>query len=110
MLGLGRTSPSFSDIAFSTHLQVWQLKSAVARAALLALTVEPGWKGHEVLYLVAPTSKAQGDERATSLILKGRYHPTASIKEGWIEEKGEWAGAFDCAKAERALGWRHDEC
>jgi hypothetical protein len=71
-----------------------------------------GWTGHEIFYIVAPTTKADGYEEATSKKLAELYHPTTKIREGWFDEKQqdgeEWKSFFDTSKAERILGWKHD--
>lgn len=73
---------------------------AAAWACLLALTAE--FKGHEVLYIVAPTTMMT----TPSLELKQRYFPDAELR-------GDLSGTngfFSCARAERILGWRHEDC
>lgn len=82
---------------------------AVARACLLGLTSE-GWTGAEAFYIVAPTTKMheeKGDAEPSTLENLKKYHPQAKIKPGWYEEH-RGRGLFDCSKAERMLGWKHD--
>lgn len=71
---------------------------AAARACLLALTAD--FTGHEAFYIVAPRTTTDVD----SVELAREFYPDTPIT-------GELAGNqgfFDCAKAERLLGWKHD--
>lgn len=80
--------------------QLWgytRLESA-ARAFLLALTAE--FKGHEVFFIVAPDTMVN----TPSMELKELHFPNVSLHE---EMEGN-QGFFNCRKAERLLGWRHD--
>jgi UDP-glucose 4-epimerase len=77
----------------------YTLFAAAARACLLALTV--GFTGHEVFYVVAPDTLA---DTPTAELCR-RFYPDVPIR-------GELRGSqalYDCGKAERWLGWRHDE-
>ncbi|HEX2911592.1 MAG TPA: NAD(P)-dependent oxidoreductase [Chloroflexia bacterium] len=72
---------------------------AVARAALLALSAD--FKGHEVFFIVAPvTTMSQ-----LSLELKQEYYPDVPVQGDLSGNRG----FFNCNKAERLLGWKHDE-
>jgi UDP-glucose 4-epimerase len=77
----------------------WVRDTALPRACLLALTAP--YRGHEVFYIVAPDTAvdAPTDE------LCRRFYPDVPRR---AELHGN-QGLFDCAKAERLLGWRHDE-
>lgn len=72
---------------------------AAARACLLSLTAD--FKGHEVFYIVAP--------------ITGLKKPTMELCQEFFPDvpvKGDLSGNrsfFDCSKAERLLGWKHDE-
>ena len=66
--------------------------------SLLALTAD--FKGHEVFYIVAPTTVTD----TPSLELKQKYFPDLPLRG---ELRGN-QGFFDCGKAERLLGWAHD--
>ncbi len=73
--------------------------AASARACLLALTA--GFKGHEVFYVVAP----QTTSSLPSLELREKHYPDVPVR-------GDLNGHhsfFDCRKAERMLGWKHDQ-
>jgi hypothetical protein len=60
-----------------------------------------GWTtGHEVFFLVSPKSS----EDKTFETLRHRAYPDVLVKEG-----GPWTGFFDCSKAERILGWKHQD-
>jgi UDP-glucose 4-epimerase len=71
---------------------------ACARASLLGVTAE--FTGHEVFFIVAPDTMMD----APTLELAEQHFPEVPIR-------GELTGRrsfFDCSKAERLLGWRHD--
>lgn len=72
---------------------------AAARACLLALTAD--FKGHEVFYIVAPDT---GMDR-TSLELWLEFFPDVLIQGDLSGNRG----FFNCSKAERLLGWKHEE-
>ncbi len=75
------------------------LLDAAARACLLALTADFG--GHEVFYIVAPHTVVD----TPSLALKERFFPDVPLR-GDLPGR---SGFFNCEKATRLLGWRHDE-
>lgn len=80
------------------HLWGYALYGPAARACLLGL--EADFRGHEVFYIVAPDTTND----IPSLELARRWHPDVPIR-------GDLSGNrsfFDCSKAERLLGWRHD--
>ncbi len=81
------------------HLWGYTLRSAAARACLLALDVS--WRGHEVCYVVAPDTGLD----IPSMELYRRHYPRVPLRAALPGNRG----FFDCAKAERLLGWRHDE-
>jgi UDP-glucose 4-epimerase len=84
--------------ALAKHLWGYTTFDAAARACLLALTAS--YKGHEVFYIIGPTTTT--DE--SSLDLARRFFPEVPIR-------GDLSGNrsfFDCSKAERLLGWKHD--
>jgi nucleoside-diphosphate-sugar epimerase len=72
---------------------------STARACLLSL--EATYRGHEVFYIVAPDTVM--DE--PSLQLASEYYPNVPIRGDLSGRRG----FYNCAKAERLLGWRHDE-
>lgn len=71
---------------------------AAARACLLALTAP--FSGHERFYVVAEDthSPVSSDE------LHRRFYPDVPLRAPVDGHRG----FFDCRKAERVLGWRHD--
>ena len=81
------------------HLWAYILLSEACRACLLAVTAP--FTGHQALYIVAPRTVAE----APSLELARRYYPNTPIRG---ELSGQ-AGFFNCARAERVLGWRHED-
>lgn len=72
---------------------------AAARACLLSITA--GFKGHEVFCIVAPDTVAD----RSSLELRQDFFPDVPVR-------GDLSGHrsfYNCAKAERLLGWKHDQ-
>ncbi len=81
------------------HLWAYTLLSEANRAILLSLTA--AFKGHEVFYIVAPrTMMAE-----PSLELARQHYPNTPLRGDLAQN----AGFFNCAKAERLLGWKHKE-
>lgn len=79
------------------HLWAYTLFEPAARACLLSL--EAGFKGHEVFYVVAPDTTID----TPSIELAAKYFPDVPIR-------GDLSGNrafFSSAKAERLLGWKH---
>lgn len=72
--------------------------AACARASLLSLTA--AFSGHEVLYIVAPDTMLD----VPSLELAQELYPNVPVT-GDLSGR---TGFFNCAKAERVLGWKHD--
>jgi UDP-glucose 4-epimerase len=72
---------------------------AASRACLLSLTAE--FAGHEVFYIVAPQTAVS----ELSLDLVRTHYPNTTVR-GDLSGHG---GFFNCAKAERLLGWRHED-
>ncbi|MCA9986614.1 MAG: NAD(P)-dependent oxidoreductase [Anaerolineales bacterium] len=81
------------------HMWAYTLFSAAARAILLTLTAD--YSGHEAFYIVAPRTAVEEE----SMALIERYYPDIEIRK---DMSGQ-AGFFDCSKAERLLGWRHED-
>jgi UDP-glucose 4-epimerase len=81
------------------HLWAYTASAAASRACLLAVGAE--FRGHERFYIVAPRTVV--DE--PSVELARRHFPETPIRG---ELSGN-AGFFSCTKAERMLGWRHDD-
>lgn len=91
----GENGPS----VFSKGLWGYVRSDATARACLLGLT--PKFTGHEAFYITAPDTCL--DE--PSLELAQRFFPHVPVR-------GDLSGTrsfFACAKAERLLGWKHEE-
>jgi nucleoside-diphosphate-sugar epimerase len=72
---------------------------AAARACLLALTA--GYRGHEAFYIVAPDTVVD----VPSLELAQQFFPDVPLRG----DLGGRRGFYNCEKAERLLGWKHDE-
>lgn len=74
-------------------------RRAAARAFLLALTAD--FSGHEVFFIVAPETLTA----VPSPTLKEQFYPDVPLRGSLTGNQG----FFNCAKAERLLGWRHEE-
>lgn len=86
------------DSLQAKHLWAWTHRSAAARACLLGVTAD--FRGHEVFFIVAPTTVVS----TPSLELVQRFYPGLPVR-------GDLSGTrsfFDSSKAERLLGWNHD--
>jgi UDP-glucose 4-epimerase len=88
-----------SDDSVVRHLWGYVTYEAAARACLRGIATDLG--GHEVFYVVAPRTTTE----TTSRDLAGTHYPDVPIRG----ELDGHQGFFDCTKAERMLGWRHDE-
>ena len=86
------------DIAIR-HLWAYTLLGEASRAFLLSITAD--FTGHEVFYIVAPHSASSG----LSTELARQHYPHTEIRG----EFSNRTGFFNCAKAERLLGWKHQE-
>lgn len=81
------------------HLWAYSLLDETSRAMLLSISAD--FTGHEVFYIVAPhTASAQ-----PSLELARQYYPQVEIR-GDLSSR---TGFFNCTKATRLLGWKHQE-
>jgi UDP-glucose 4-epimerase len=81
------------------HLWAYTLFSAASEACLLSLTAD--FTGHEALYIVAPRTAVS----TLSVDLANTYYPDTPIR-GDLSEN---CGFFDSSKAERILGWKHED-
>ena len=81
--------------------QLWGYTNiqAAAQACLLSLTAD--FTGHEVFYIVAPKTMMT----TPSQELKRQYFPDVALRS----DLNNTTGFFNCAKAERLLGWQHDQ-
>jgi UDP-glucose 4-epimerase len=93
------TFASYSPPIAARHLWAYTLLSAASRACLLAVTAD--FTGHEVFYIVAPETTMS----EPSLDLAHQHYPDTPIRG----DLAGHTGFFDCSKAERLLGWKHDE-
>ncbi len=85
--------------AASKNLWGYTRHEAAARACLLSITAD--FKGHEVFYIVGPDTVSE----IPSLELKQKYFPDVLVR-------GDLSGHnsfFNSSKAERLLGWKHDQ-
>jgi nucleoside-diphosphate-sugar epimerase len=81
----------------SKHLWAYTLYDAAARASLMSL--EANFEGHEAFYIVAPDT----DIHVPSLALAMRFFPDVPVRG----DLSGYRSFFNCAKAERLLGWKH---
>ena len=86
------------EIGFGKVMWGWTSFNAAARSSLLALTAD--FEGHQVFYIVAPEIM----RNRPSLELAQQYFPEVPLRGDFSGQRG----FFDCAKAERLLGWKHD--
>jgi len=86
-----------TDVAVKS-LWAYTRSEAASRACLLSLTAE--YTGHEVFYIAAPDTIAD----TPSLELKQKFFPDVPLRSDLSGHRG----FFDCSKAERLLGWKHD--
>jgi UDP-glucose 4-epimerase len=82
------------------HLWSYILFREGCRACLLAITTA-NFTGHEVFYVAAPNTVAP----EPSLELARQYYPNTPIRGDLSDHRS----FFNCAKAERLLGWRHED-
>ena len=80
------------------HLWAYTLLREANRACLLSVTADFG--GHEVFYIVAPQTVVP----ELSVDLARKYYPQTPIRG----DLSGHTGFFNCAKAERILGWQHE--
>lgn len=85
--------------AAAKNLWAYTLHSAAARASLLSLTAD--FNGHEVFYIAAPDTITD----IPSLKLKEEYFPDIPVRGDLSGNKS----FFDSGKAERLLGWKHNQ-
>lgn len=85
--------------AAALHLWAYTRYDAAARACLLAL--EAPFTGHEVFYIIGPDSLLD----MPTLELAARFFPEVPVRG----DLGGRNSFFSSAKAERLLGWRHDD-
>lgn len=79
------------------HLWGYVRLDAVARACLLSISAD--FTGHERFYIVAPDTTSDTPSRE----LRDAYYPEVTV----TGDLSGHAGFFNCAKAERLLGWVH---
>ena len=82
----------------------WVQKESGAKAFLLAVTDDGAeWCGHEAFFIAAPDIT----EPFHSKDLHEQFYGDVPIKEGKsLEGRSSF---FDSSKAERLLGWKHEE-
>lgn len=78
-------------------------QDSAAHAFLLALEDSDRWSGHEAFFITAPEIAVGEDSKS----LRESHYPDVPVKEG-SDVSGK-KGFFDCSKAERMLGWVHED-
>jgi len=81
------------------HLWAYTSLREASRACLLSLSA--AFSGHEAFYIVASRTAAA----EPSLELARRHYPQTQMRG----DLSEHSSFFNCAKAERLLGWRHED-
>ncbi len=81
------------------HLWAYTLLMRRSRAILLSLSAD--FTGHEVFYIIAPQTASD----QPSLELARQHYPNVEIRG----DLSNHTGFFNCAKATRLLGWKHQE-
>jgi nucleoside-diphosphate-sugar epimerase len=85
--------------AAAKNLWGYSCYKGVAQASLLSLTAD--FKGHEVFYITAPDTVVD----IPSLELKQKFFPDVPVRGDLSGNKS----FFNSSKAERLLGWKHEE-
>jgi len=85
--------------AVAKNLWAYTRFDAAARACLLSLTAD--FSGHEAFYIAAPDTVTD----IPSLELKEKYFPDVPVRGDLSGNKS----FFNSSKAERLLGWKHDQ-
>jgi nucleoside-diphosphate-sugar epimerase len=80
---------------------LWGYTCLGSAAAAVLASLQVPWTGHEVFYIVAPRTASN---RPSSELAR-RWYPEVSFDADVL---GGDTGFFDCAKAARLLGWRHE--
>lgn len=93
-----RTDDPRREQAMARHLWGYTCLEAAARACLDVLDAD--YVGHQAFYIVAPDTMR---EEPTAELVQ-RFFPEVELRT----ELDGTAGLYDCSKAERLLGWRHD--
>ena len=93
-----RRQTTGDQVLLVKHLWGYTSLEAAARACLLSLTAD--LHGHAAFYIVAPDTMME----TSSLELSRRYFPDVPVRGNLDANRG----FFDCSRAERLLGWRHD--
>lgn len=85
----------------TNHL--WGYTDIDAAARACGAAIRATYTGHEVFFIVAPTTVLTED--VSSLELAQQFHPNVPING---DLSGN-TGFYNCAKAGQLLGWRHEE-
>jgi UDP-glucose 4-epimerase len=95
------TIPADRRHAVRNHLWAYVDVQSAARATLLALHAD--FTGHEVFFIVAPRTIFGAS--TASADLAARHYPGTPVHKSLPGN----AGFYDCSKADRLLGWRHED-
>ena len=95
----GVEATQYMGEAAGRQLWAYTLLSEARRACLLSVTAD--FSGHEVFYIVAPRTVME----TPTLDLARQHFPQTEIRGALAAT----SGFFNCAKAERLLGWKHQD-
>ena len=99
----GRAVPDGHSNNRVKDLWSYTQQDSAAEAFILAVEDNVKWSGHERFFIVAPHTLVKEDTKK----LIAEHFPNVPVKE-----RSEFVGTqglFDCAKAERLLGWHHKD-
>lgn len=82
---------------------LWGYVDIDSAARAVALSLRATFSGHEAFFIVAPRTIFSPD--IASCDLAARHYPGVPLRAALDQN----AGFYDCAKAERLLGWRHED-
>jgi len=89
---------TIGDVAIR-HLWAYTVLSEASRAILLSIAAE--FSGHKVFYITAPHTAASDSSRD----LAHRHYPSTEVRGDFSDH----TSFFNCEKAGRLLGWKHQE-
>ncbi|MCX6018735.1 MAG: NAD(P)-dependent oxidoreductase [Chloroflexi bacterium] len=82
---------------------LWAYVNIESAAHAVELSLQAQWRGHQAFFIVAP--RTIFNPEIASAALAFQHYPTAALRAPLDGN----TGFYDCAKAERLLGWVHHE-
>jgi nucleoside-diphosphate-sugar epimerase len=102
-----RTDASLAGVPAELQRRVvnhlWGYVDIDSAARAVALSLQATFIGHEAFFIVAPRTIFSPD--IASRDMAARHYPDVPLRAALHEN----AGFYDCAKAGRLLGWRHED-